>query len=201
MPRHTAACLIVFALGVGVAFAQTPQTAQTSQTSKNAPKAKKVWTNDNLDEISGTVTSAAATVPSDSGTTSAAQAPAVAPSAGAGQLPPEKDPKVYRAKLEPLRRQLADLDAKIKETQGAIDNPIEGTNKINPKQPGPNLPPQDQPPDYDKRRPDNTIFGNEIVRPKDQLAVYEKRRQEIQQQIDDLEAQARQNGIAPGDIR
>jgi chaperonin cofactor prefoldin len=208
MPRHSATsatwAIFVAALSYGAwpAFAQAPETAQTSQTSKNAPqKSKKVWTNDNLDELSSTggVTSATATVSSEGAATAAAPAPASA--AAPGQLPPEKDPKTYRAKLEPLRKQLADLDAKIKQMQDAIDHPVEGTNKIQLKQPGPNLPPQDQPPDYNKRRPDNSIYGNEIVRPQDQLDVFEKQRQQVQQQIDDLEAQARQNGIAPGDIR
>jgi hypothetical protein len=210
MPRHIATsaawaiCVATLSFGALHAFAQASQTAQTSQTSKNAPqKSKRVWTNDNLDELSGTggVTTAAATVPSEGAATPVAPAPAAAAAAAPGQLPPEKDPKTYRAKLEPLRKQLADLDAKIKQMQDAIDHPVEGTNKIALKQPGPNLPPQDQPPDYNKKRPDNAIYGNEIVRPQDQLEVFEKQRQQIQQQIDDLEAQARQNGIAPGDIR
>jgi hypothetical protein len=198
-----AASMVAFALGAWPAFAQTTQAPAPSQPAKSAPqRPKKVWTNENLDELTSTggVTTATATLPSEGGTPAALQAPGTTPGQQK-ELTPDKDPKVYRAKLESLRKQLADTEAKIKDIQDALNNPIEGTNKINPRQPAPNLPPQDQPPGYDKRRPDNAIYGNQIVRPQDQLEVYEKKRQELQQQIDDLEAQARQNGINPGDIR
>ncbi|HMD32582.1 MAG TPA: hypothetical protein VKG84_11785, partial [Candidatus Acidoferrales bacterium] len=130
-----------------------------------------------------------------------AATPPVAGPAKPGELPPEKDPKFYRAKLEPLRKQLADVETKISTIQDALANPIDGKNAIKINQQAPSLPPQDQPPDYQKNRPDDSIYGNQVVRPQDQLVVYQQKRDALQQQIDDIEAQARRNGIDPGDLR
>jgi hypothetical protein len=93
------------------------------------------------------------------------------------------------------------VEAKIKEIQDALNNPYEGTNKVKLNQQAPNFPPQDQQPGYQKKRADDSIYGDQVVKPQDQLKVYEEKRQQLQQQIDDLEAQARQNGISPGDLR
>jgi hypothetical protein len=205
MQNLIAAGLLALAVVAAPAAAQTAQSSQTappSQAAKNAPQApKKVWTNDDLSELRGGVTSATAEAPRAEG---GAPGEAAAPTAAAGKeakLSPEKDPKTYLAKLEPLRKQLADLDARIKGMQDGIDHPIDGKNAIKLNQPAPNLPPQDQPPGYDKKRPDDALYGNQVVRPQDQLKVYQQQRDQIQQQIDDLEAQARDNGIPPGDIR
>ncbi len=201
MQNHIAVGMLALALGAVPVLAQTSQTSPPSQTVKNPPeRPKKVWTNDDLSELRGGVTSATAEVPPAEG---GAQAEAQAPAAAGKEkpLPPEKDPKAYLAKLEPLRKQLADLDAKIKDMQGKIDHPIDGKNAIKLNQPAPNLPPQDQQPGYQKNRPDESLYGNQIVKPQDQLKVYQQQRDDIQQKIDDLEAQARDNGISPGDIR
>ena len=202
MQNHIAAGMLALALGAVPALGQSSQTAPPSQTVKNPPeRPKKVWTNDDLADLRGGVTSATAEAPPAEG---GAPAEAQAQAAGATKekpLPPEKDPKTYLAKLEPLRKQLADLDAKIKDMQDKIDHPIDGKNAIKLNQSAPNLPPQDQPPGYEKNRPDESLYGNQIVRPQDQLKVYQQQRDEIQQKIDDLEAQARDNGIPPGDIR
>lgn len=162
--------LWVLALGLA-AFPALAQAPQTQPSQKPSPKPKKVWTNDDLEALRGGVSTPVA-------------APA-APAAEAAQaapekprpLPQEKDPKYYRSRLEPLRKQLADVEAKIKETQAALNDPFRGTNAVVLAQPTP------------------------VMRPEDQFAAYEKQRKELQQQIDDLEAQARQNGISPGDIR
>jgi hypothetical protein len=205
MQNLIAAGLLAMAVAALPAAAQTAQSSQAappSQAAKNAPQTpKKVWTNDDLAGLHGGVTSATAEVaPAVGGATGGAAAPAAA-AGKEGQLPPEKDPKTYLAKLEPLRKQLADLDAKIKDMQDKIDHPIDGKNAIKLNQPAPNLPPQDQPPGYEQKRPDDSLYGNQIVRPQDQLKVYQQQRDDIQQKIDDLEAQARDNGIPPGDIR
>ena len=204
MRNHIAVGMLALALGAVPVAAQTAQSSQTtppSQSVKNpVEKPKKVWTNDDLAELHGGVTSATAEAPPAEG---GAQAEAQAPAAEGKEkpLPPEKDPKVYRAKLDALRKQLADVDAKIKEIQDAIDHPIDGKNAIKLNQQAPDFPPQDQQPGYQKNRPNEAIYGNQTVKPQDQLKVYEQKREQLQQQIDDLEAQAGQNGIAPGDIR
>ncbi|HKM90838.1 MAG TPA: hypothetical protein VJX29_09490 [Candidatus Acidoferrales bacterium] len=204
MQNHIAVGMLALALGAVPVAAQTAQSSQTappSQTVKNPPeKPKKVWTNDDLSELRGGVTSASAEVPPAEG---GAQAEAQAPAAAGKEkpLPPEKDPKVYRAKLDALRKQLADVDAKIKDIQDALNNPFNGTNKMKLDQQAPNFPPQDQQPGYQKNRPSDALYGNQTVKPQDQLTVYQQKREQLQLQIDDLEAQASQNGIEPGDIR
>jgi hypothetical protein len=201
MQNHIAAWMLALAVGAVAVPAQAAQSSQTApppQTANNsAQKPKKVWTNDDLAELRGGVTSATAEVPpADAG----AQAPA-APAEKAKDLPPEKDPKIYREKLDALRKQLADLDAKISGIQDALDHPIDGKNAIKLNQPSPDFPQQDQQPGYQASRPSDSLYGNQVVRPQDQLKVYQQKRDEIQQQIDTLEAQARDNGIPPGDTR
>jgi hypothetical protein len=197
---------LVLAVAATSAFAQEPPTAPTQPSPPPTPsattpapiraqKAKKVWTNDELSDLSGiNITTATATQTAE---------PAAADAAAGDkkELPPEKDPKWYRSKLEPLRAQLSDLEAKIADIENKLKNPIDGKNAIKLGQQAPNLPKIDQPADYQAKRPDDSIFGNEVVRPEDQLVVYKQKRDAVRAQIDDLEALARQNYIPPGDIR
>jgi hypothetical protein len=170
--------ILALALAPLPALGQTSQTAPAQQPAPQPEKkAKKVWTNDDL-----------TTLPANSAVSTASGAPAAAEGAGAeagaekpaakpGTLPPDKDPKVYKEKLDALRKQLADVEAKIKEAQDAISGSQGGSNAINLTQkPG-------------------------TLRPEDLLASLQKQRDSIQQQIDDLESQARKNDISPGDIR
>jgi len=176
-----------------------PTPSPTTPAPIRAQKSKKVWTNDDLGDLSGIqITTAAASQAQPTGTPSG---DAVSVSGDKKELPPEKDPKWYNAKLTPLRAELTDLDAKIANIENALKNPIEGKNAIKINQQAPNLPKIDQPSDYQAKRPDDTIFGNQVVRPEDQLVVYKQKRDAVSAQIDDLEAMARRNGIAPGDIR
>lgn len=176
----------ILALGLAAlpAYGQTSQSAQPQQPAQKSPqKAKKVWTNDDLADL-----------PANSPVSTASATPVVAPAEGpatgeatpaggdkatakSGALAPEKDPKIYQQKLQALRQRLADVEAKIKSTQDAISGSQGGSNALNLSQPTP------------------------VMRPQDQLAALEKERQDIQQQIEDLESQARQNGLSPGDIR
>jgi hypothetical protein len=212
MRNHVATWIFVLAVSAPAAFAQEPPTPPAQPPPPTTPSsttpapiraqkpqaAKRVWTNDDLGELTGVVTTASST---PSGGAADAQANAAPDDRAKKDLPPEKDPEVYRKKLEPLRAQLAQTESKIKEMQDAIDHPIDGKNAINLNQQAPNLPKADQPADYQEKRPDNAIFGNQVVRPEDQLVVYRQRRDALRQQIDDLEAEARKNGIDPGDIR
>jgi len=180
--------------------AQPPAQSSQSQSGQTQPqKEKKVWTNDDLSQLTGFVTTAsAAPAPASAG---APDAQAASGQDGDKPLSNEQDPKWYRSKLEPLRAQLTDLDGKVKDIEDALNNPIDGKNAIKINQQAPNFPKQDQDPGYQEKRPDDRIFGNQTVRPQDQLTVLKQKRDAIQQQIDDLESLARRNGINPGDIR
>jgi hypothetical protein len=166
------------------AYAQAPQPAAGQQPpAQPEKKAKKVWTNDDLATLPANSPVSTATATVAGGTTGGEAAEKGAePGAGTGPakpgaLPPEKDPKVYREKLDALRKRLDEVEAKIKSTQDAMNGSQGGSNAVSLGQATPTL------------------------RPADQLAALEKERQDIQQQIDDLESQARKNDITPGDIR
>jgi hypothetical protein len=204
MERYIAAGILALAMGTAPIFAQTSQDAPPAQSTQKPPqkaseKPKKVWTNDDLADLRSTVTitTASATPAAEGEAAGEAQAAGAVPGKEV-EPPPEKDPKYYKSKLDPLRKQLAEVDAKIKEIQGAISNPYQGTNKININQQAPSNPSQGPEP---PNRPDDSLYGNQIVRPQDQLAYYQKRHDELQQQIDDLENQALRNGLNRSDIQ
>lgn len=208
MQSYIAAGMLALALGAAPVWAQATQPAPPAQTPENPPqkpkeKAKRVWTDDDIAALHGGVTSATITpAPEGAAAPEAAAPETAAPAAGPGkekQVPPEKTAKYYQEKLAPLRKQLADTEAKIKEIQDALDNPYKGTNKIGLNQNAPPGPPAT--PDSNPPRADSSIYGNQIVRPQDQLAYYEKQKADIQQKIDDLESKALSNGLSRSEIQ
>jgi opacity protein-like surface antigen len=166
---------LALALSASVAAAQAPQTPSTQK--PPVRKAKRVWTNDDLDELKARSHWASGTDSSSGGSTQAGT-----PDGGASgdkQPPPprEKDPKTYQKQLAPLRAQLAQIDSQIRSLRNSLNNPISGTNSVN--------------------------LGTATVtgRPEHQIEALEKQRQQIQQRIDAIEDEARRNGISPGDVR
>lgn len=139
-------------------------------------KAKKVWTNDDLDAMRGGSRQGdvRASAGESAGTSAAAEEK---PTGKDKPLPREKDPKLYREKLVPLRSQLEQLDAQIKQLRQQLTHPIEGTNAL------------------------DLSHTSVIMQPEVALKELEQKRQQLQQKIDDLEDEARRNGISPGDIR
>ena len=164
------ALLVPFVLALSLTAAPG-QSAPAQQ--PPAKKAKKVWTNDDLDALrggsrpAGGVAASTGTEPTAEGKTGAKEK----------QLPRDKDPKEYREKLAPLRAQLASLDAQVKQVRDALTNPYNGTNAVDLR------------------------HTSAIMRPEEVLKQLEQKRQEIQQQIDNLEEQARRNGLSGGDVR
>lgn len=159
---------LILALSWAAAADQGPSTQKPTE-----KKAKKVWTNDDIDQLRGTT----------GGFTVIAITPAV--ESTAEQKPPEKEkplaeeknPKAYREKLAPLREQLARLDAQIKQMHDQLANPTQASNAV------------------DLRHTSATM------RPEVAINELEQKRQLLQQKISDLEDQARRNGLSPGDIR
>jgi hypothetical protein len=211
MKSYVAAGILALAIGAAPLLAQSSQQAPPPQTpekpaQKPQEKPKKVWTDDDLTALRSTVniTTATATPPAETaeGTGEAGAAgPAAAPAAGGkqGQVPPEKTAKFYQDKLTPLRAKLAEAEAKIKAIQDVLNNPSRGgSDHVSLTQsapPGPAQQPGGPP------RPDDNLYGNTLVRPEDQLAYYQKQRDDLQQQIDALEAEAIRNGLTRGEIQ
>jgi len=191
--------ILALALAALPAFGQTSQSAPPSQpqqpaaaTQPQAPaaqqppqKQKKVWTNEDLEQLPGnspvsTASAAPEAAPAEgeaAGGEKGAAAGAGGAAAKPAALPKEKDPKYYQEKLDALRKRLAQVEANIQSTQGAMSGGEQGSNAVTLNQATP------------------------ILRPTDQLAALEKERDDLQQQIDELESEARKNGLNPGDIR
>lgn len=158
---------IVLALSLAAAPAQTSSAQKPPE-----KKAKKVWTNDDLDSLRAG--------PRGGGGSASAGASAAEEEKPAGKekpVPREKDSKMYREKLAPLRAQLEQVDAQIKQVRDQLTNPVKGSNAV------------------------DLSHTSAIMRPEAALSQLEQKRREIQQKIDDLEEEARRNGVSPGDIR
>ena len=162
------ALLAPFVLALSLAAAP----AQTAPAQQPARKAKKVWTNDDIDSLRGGARGV-------SGGPSTGAAPAAEDTGGKKDTGTQKEDaaKKYKERLGQLRAQLDQIDAQIKEVRGQITNPFKGSNAVDLK------------------------HVSATMRPEEVLKNLEQKRREIQQQIDDLEEEARRSGISPGDIR
>lgn len=149
---------------------------------KKAQKEKKVWTNEDLEQLRSTsyISIVGQVAPSETPAVTAGQ-PGTAETEKAGaeneQIAPGKDPKTYRQKLEPLRAELERIDSEIhrlREFRASGETVMNGL-------------------DLSKE--------NMSLTPENQIQQLEARRREVQSKIDEIEDQARRNGIAPGDIR
>jgi hypothetical protein len=146
----------------------TPDEKKPAGSDKKKPK--KVWTNDEIGSVGGTVSVVGdATANSDASmkTTSA--------------LPPEgakqKLAESYRSQIKQLQGQMDGVDkriAQLRNFKGENGSPAGG---INPNQ------------------------GYNMVPLEDQVKQLEDRKKQLQGKIDDLESDAKKNGIEPGDLR
>lgn len=114
---HALLASLVLALSLAAAPAQAPPAQKPPE-----KKAKKVWTNDDLDRLRGAAVS---------GTSPAVETPTEEKSAEKEKpLAEEKDPKTYRKKLVPLRAQLEQLDAQVKQMRDQLTNPTQASNAV-----------------------------------------------------------------------
>jgi regulator of replication initiation timing len=164
---HTLLASFALAFSLTAAPGQAPTAQKPPE-----KKPKKVWTNDDLETLRGTTGPAGGVQ-----VTGPAAVPEEKPAGKEQPLPASKDPKKYLEKLGPLRAQLAQLDAQIKQMRNQLANPIQGSNAV------------------DLRHTSVTM------RPEVAIKELEDKRRQVQQKIDDLEDEARRNGISPGDIR
>jgi len=156
------------------------QPAQKPVPAAPAKKAKKVWTNEDLEALRHTARVSTASSEGPSAAPPAAESPAVA-GAPAAEKPAEAqkdDPaEKLRKRLEPLRAELDRIDAEVRSLRQARSSGRTTGGGIDvTKTPG-------------------------GMNTDDQIALLEKRRQEILRQIDEIQAEARRAGISPGSIR
>src|SRR5713226_5972153 len=119
---------LALALSASVAAAQAPQTPSPQQ--PPVRKAKRIWTNDDLDELRAH-SHWASGGDSSSGESTQARTPDGGASGDKQPPPPrEKDPKTYQKQLAPLRAQLAQIDSQILSLRNSLNKPISGGNSV-----------------------------------------------------------------------
>ncbi len=157
--------------------AANSQSAPPQQQPKPAPPPKKVWTNDNIDELHGGVSVVGGgSAPAPAGT-SGNGSNTTGTHTGQQPLPKEKDPDWYKKQLAPLYTKLDQLSAALANAQSAVSGDTRGSATVS-----------------------MDATGNAAT-PQQQLAALQQQQQQVQAQIDNLEDLARHNGIEPGALR
>jgi hypothetical protein len=164
---------LAFALPSGAA-----QQAGATQGNQNQPK--KVWTNDDLDQLSiqGLISIVGQEVPV-AATQPAAVAPATAESAAPVYNSRLEDPEWYAEKAADLQAELDKRQAALDAAQTALAQAVDGITE-----PGLAM--------------DKPTIG---VTPQAAIDILQAQVDEVQNQIDDLSDLARENGIPPGVLR
>jgi len=153
--------------------------AQQKPPAKPPAKEKKVWTNEDLEALRARVPlsepgpGAAAAAPAAEGASAAASAPAAA----GEDYSRQNDPAWYRQRASSLRAELDRIDSEIRRLQNFKSNPASGSAGL--------------------------ALGkdNLSLTPENQIEQLQARRRQVQQELDDLEAEARRKGWAPGAVR
>ena len=174
-----AALGILVSLGLAL-FGAATAAAQAQPPTKRPPqKAKKVWTNDDLEELRTRVPL------SDFGAAAGpASAPAAETKAGGEPKPGEtpayakdKDPAYYKQRATALRAELDRIDSEIRRLRSFKSNPSSGTGGLALGQ------------------------DNLSLTPENQIQQLEARRRQVEKELDDLDAEARRTGFPPGTVR
>ena len=165
-------------LALAIAFpslaAEKPRPAQSNQAAAQTAKTKKVWTNEDMDELRarGLITTFNPAIEMMIPT------PAVAPEPATFASRTE-DPAWYAEQASILQAELDRREALLREARA---NLAAAENRIT--QPGVDM-----------------SQGNVGVTPAEGIAILEAYVREVQNQLDDLSDLARQNDIPPGDLR
>ncbi len=163
------------------ASTSTSTSTSTQTQTPNPPPApqKKVWTNDDVDQLrdqgAGGISVIGNTPAAPAATTD--QKTAAKPGTTAAKLPNEKDPEWYRKQLAPLYAALDRINDEMASAQSAIDGDSRGDSGVS----------------MGARAPAGT--------PQEQVAALQKQAADTQAKIDALLDMARHNDIPPGDLR
>jgi hypothetical protein len=165
--------------GLALAFGPSVALAQEKPPAKKPQKEKKVWTNDDLEALRATVPLSAPGPGTAASAPTAEEAPeGGAAAAGEGEAySRQNDPAWYRQRASSLRAELDRLDNEIRRLQNFKSNPSSGSAGL--------------------------ALGkdNLSLTPENQIEQLQARRRQVQQELDDLETEARRKGWAPGTIR
>jgi peptidoglycan hydrolase CwlO-like protein len=156
-----------------------PSPAKPADTSPNATaapstekkKPKKVWTDDNIGSVKGDVS-----VVGD-GHTSNAKSPDKQPSANGADDARQKQIESYRDQIQQYQAQIASIDKRIDQLKNFKAENTSPSGGINPNQ------------------------GYNMVPVEEQVKQLEDKKKQLQAKIDDVEVEAKRNGIDAGDLR
>lgn len=139
-------------------------------------RARKVWYNEDLAQLSGgainVVGTASAATAGPSGTAEGVAEATGESAAGGESLPPKEDtPEYWQERLRPLREELARTEQEIQRIRTSRGQASATSNAI------------------------STTAASQGTNLDDRLRQLERRRIEVQQQIDDIQLEARRKGI------
>jgi hypothetical protein len=140
-------------------------------------KAKKVWTNEDLERLrEGSPISVMGGAAAKGAGAEAAGGGEKAEAGGAPYIK-AKDPQWYRQRMGSLRAELEKIESEISHLRKFVENPYTGQAGLSVNQ------------------------ENGRLSPANQIELLERRRNEVRRQMDDLEDEARRNGIPSGVLR
>jgi hypothetical protein len=163
-----------------------PPAAKPADSAAKAPatttpekKPKKVWTNDEIGSVKGTVSVVGDNHSSPSQTSSSNPADSHATSAADSSAATARQKQIadYRDRIEDCQNQIDAIDKRISQLKDFKAENSTPTGGINPNQ------------------------GYNMVPTEDQVKQLEDQKKRLQAKLDDTESEARKNGIEPGDLR
>ena len=149
-----------------------PQTNTPTNSSAEKKKPKKVWTNDEIGSVKGTIS-----VVGDGNSSPAKSADRNPAASNGAEEARKKQIENYRNQIRQYQAQIEKIDkriAQLKNFKAETTNPSGG---INPTQ------------------------GYKMVPLEDQVKELEENKKQLQAKIEDTENEARKNGIDSGDLR
>jgi multidrug efflux pump subunit AcrB len=154
--------------------AKTPPGTSVDKPPEAPKKPKKVWTNDEVGSLKGSV--------SVVGGKHAADSQSVAENDQNGKEAGDLNPRAekvrqYRDTIDQAKTQIADADAQIAKLKDFKGENVAPSGGINPSQ------------------------TYNMVPPEEQVKQLEARKKQLEAKIEDLENQARKEGIDPGELR
>jgi hypothetical protein len=150
---------------------KTPATTTAEKNPDTKAKPKKVWTNDDVSSLKGSVSVVG--VKSAAGSRSEGNDHQDKEASG----PQTERVRKYRDAIDQLRTQIGEADARITQLKNFKAENGGPNGGINPYQ------------------------GYDMVPPEEQVKQLEARKKQLQGKIEDLENQARKEGIDPGELR
>jgi chromosome segregation ATPase len=151
---------------------KTNTSAEKTQTSMDTKKPKKIWTNDEIGSVKGTISVVGDDHPSSGSRGNYERATSDGPD-DARQTQIEN----YRDQVHDLQAQIDATDKRIAQLKNFKAEDSSPSGGIKPYQ------------------------GYDMVPLEEQVKQLEEKKKQLQAKLDDVESEARKNGIDPGDLR